>query len=82
MAFVLALTAMIAPYYEERAFASMLFLGSITLTIMSMLLFTREIHIADVMLDVHLSDLRRHQEFQQYLKPKCKRRGKADKTAR
>ena len=79
MAFVLALTAMIAAYFDEHAFASMLFLCSITLLIVSMLLFTREIHIANTALDVHLSDLEEHQEWQQYLKPKRRRRAKADK---
>ena len=79
MAFVLALTAMIAAYFDENAFASMLFLCSITLLIVSMLLFTREIHIANTALDVHLSALEEHQEWQQYLKPKRRRRAKADK---
>ena len=36
----------------------------------SMLLFTREIQIANTALDVHLSDLETHQEWEQYLKPK------------
>lgn len=58
MAFVLALTATIAAYFNENATSSMLFLGSITLLIISMLLFTREIHIANTALDVHLSDLK------------------------
>ena len=57
MAFVLALTAMIAAYFDERTIASMLFLGSITLLMISMLLFIREIQIANTALDVHLSDL-------------------------
>lgn len=76
MAFVLALTAMIAAYFDENAFASMLFLCSLTLLIVSMLLFTREIHIANTALDVHLSDL---EEWQQYLKPKSRRRAKTEK---
>jgi len=33
-------------------------------------LFTREIQIANAALDVHLSDLEAHQEWEQYLKPK------------
>ena len=79
MAFVLALTAMIAAYFDENAFASMLFLCSITLLIVSMLLFTREIHIANTALDVHLSDLEEQQEWKQYLKPKSRRRAKTEK---
>ena len=39
-----------------------------------MLLFTREIQIANTVLDVHLSDLETHQEWEQYLKPKLRRR--------
>ena len=52
----------------------MLFIGSISLLMISMLMFTREIQIANMALDVHLSDLEQHQEWQQYLKPK--RRGR------
>ena len=77
MAFVLALTAMIAAYFDERTISSTLFLGSITLLMISMLLFIREIQIANTALDVHLSDLEEHQEWQQYLKPK--RRGRQKK---
>ena len=76
MAFVLALTAMIAAYFDERTISSMLFLGSITLLMISMLLFIREIQIANTALDVHLSDLEEHQEWQQYLKPKRRVRQK------
>ena len=76
MAFVLALTAMIAAYFDERTISSTLFLGSITLLMISMLLFIREIQIANTALDVHLSDLEEHQEWQQYLKPKRRRRQK------
>lgn len=74
MAFVLALTAMIATYFNEITKGSLMFLCSITLLIISMLLFTREIQIANTALDVHLSDLETHKEWQQYLKPKRKRR--------
>ena len=80
MAFVLALTAMIATYFDEPTIASMMFLCSITLLIISMLLFTREIQIANTALDVHLSDLQTHQEWQQYLKPKRKRGTKTGKA--
>jgi hypothetical protein len=76
MAFVLALMAMIAAYFDERAISSMLFLSSISLLIVSMLMFTREIQIANTALDVHLSDLEQHQEWQQYLKPTRRARKK------
>ena len=76
MAFVLALMAMITAYFDERAISSMLFLSSISLLIVSMLMFTREIQIANTALDVHLSDLEQHQEWQQYLKPKRRARKK------
>ena len=74
LAFILALTAMIATHFGEPNIARMIFLGSITLLIISMLLFTREIQIANIALDVHLSDLETHQEWEQYLKPRRRRR--------
>ena len=55
ISFVLTLGAMIAAYFDEHMVSSVLFLGSI-------LLFTREIQIANTALDVHLSDLESHQE--------------------
>ena len=58
-----------------------MFLCSIGLLIISMLFFTREIQIANTALDVHLSDLETHQEWQQYLKPKRKRRTTSGKAA-
>ena len=73
MAVVLALMAMIAAYFDARAAPSILFLGSISLLIVSMLKFTREIQIVNTALDVHLSDLEQHQEWQQYLKPDRRR---------
>ena len=76
----LALGAMIAAYFDERVESSILFLGSILLMMGSMLLFTREIQIANTALDVHLSDLETHQEWEQYLKPKRRRRNTAAKT--
>ena len=80
ISFVLALGAMIAAYFDEPVIASILFLGSILLMMGSMLLFTREIQIANRALDVHLSDLETHQEWEQYLKPKHRRRRAAAKT--
>ena len=74
ISFVLALGAMIAAYFDERVVSSFLFLGSILLMMGSMLLFTREIQIANTALDVHRSDLESHQEWEQYLKPKRRRR--------
>ena len=47
---------------------------AIPLMMGSMLLFTREIQIANTALDVHLSDLESHQEWEQYLKPNRRRR--------
>ena len=47
IAFVLALGAMIAAYFDEPVLASALFLTSILLMMGSMLLFTREIQIAN-----------------------------------
>ena len=76
MAVVLELIAMIAAYFAEHALSSMLFIGSISLLMISMLMFTREIQIANMALDVHLSDLEQHQEWQQYLKPKRQGRKK------
>ena len=53
--------------------ASIMFLTSITLLMASMALFTREIQIANTALDVHLSDLETHQEWEEFLKPKRRR---------
>ena len=78
ISFVLALGAMIATYFEEPVIASIMFLGSILLMMGSMLLFTREIQIANRALDVHLSDLETHQEWEKYLKSK-RRRGNTAK---
>ena len=66
IAFVLAIGAMIAAYFDERLLSSILFLNSILLLMGSMLLFTLEIQIANTALDVHLSDLATHQEWEQY----------------
>ena len=63
IAFVFALAAMIAAYFDYLGVASWLFLGSIFLLMGSMLLFTREIQIANTALDVHLSDLEAHNEW-------------------
>ena len=78
ISFVLALGAMIAAYFDERLVFSFLFFGSILVMMGSMVLFTREIQIANMALNVHLSDLEPHHEWQQYLKPR-RRRGNAAK---
>ena len=76
IAFVFALAAMIGAYFGHMEVASWLFLGSIFLLMGSMLLFTREIQIANTALDVHLSDLEAHQEWEQYLKPRRRQTAK------
>ena len=80
ISFVLALGAMIATYFDKAMIARVLFLGSILLMMGSMLLFTREIQIANRALDVHLSDLEAHQEWEQYLKLKRRRNVTKTKT--
>jgi len=48
--------------------------------IMSMILFTLEIQIANSALDVHLSDLEKHQEWRDYIERKKSRRKSASNT--
>ena len=76
VSFILALAAMIAAYFDTNTIASIMFLSSITLLMASMALFTREIQIANTALDVHLSDLETHQEWEEFLKPKRRTRRK------
>jgi len=76
ISFILALAAMIAAYFDTNTIASIMFLSSITLLMASMALFTREIQIANTALDVHLSDLETHQEWEEFLKPKRRSRRK------
>ena len=68
ISFVFALFAMIAAYFDNQTTASYLFLSSIFLLISSMLIFVREIQIANSALDVHLSDLAEHEDWQKHLK--------------
>ena len=75
ISFVLAIGAMIAAYFDKRVVLSILFLRSILLLLGSMLLFTREVQIANPANDVHLSDVETYQEWEQYLKPKRRRSG-------
>ena len=72
--FVLALMAMILTYFDKTIVASMMFLCAITLLIIPMLLFTREIQIANSALDVHLSDLQTRQEWTRHLGSKLSQR--------
>ncbi len=81
ISFVLALGAMIATYFYERGLSSFLFLGSMLLMMGSMLLFTREIQIANTALDVHLSDLETQKEWERYLKPRRRKRVKSGTKA-
>ena len=74
ISFVMALGAMITAYFDERTISSIMFLISMLLMMGSMLLFTREIQIANTALDVHLSDLESKQEWQEYWKPKRRKR--------
>ena len=78
MAFVLALMGKIAAYFDERAISSILFLRSISLLMVSVLMFTREIEIANTALDVPLSDLGQCRERQQYLKAQSRARKKTE----
>ena len=68
-AFVLALIAMITTYFVECAICIMLFLGFISLLMISMLMFTRRVQLANPALDVHMSAFEQDQEWHQYLKP-------------
>lgn len=75
-AFIMALTAMIATYLQSPIVASWLFFTSILLMVVAMLVFMREIQLGNSALDVHLSDLEDHQEWQHLLHPPKKRRKK------
>ena len=75
ISFVLAIGGMIAAHFDKREVSSILFLGSILLLLGSMLLFTREVQIANPANDVHLSDVETYQEWEQYLTPKRRRSG-------
>ena len=57
VAFILNLSAMISLYLNTGDAGSWLFFSAIILMIVSMVLFTLEIQIANSALDVHLSDL-------------------------
>ena len=67
LAFILNLSAMISLYFGIETIGSWLFFSSIILMAAAMIQFTIEIQIANSALDVHLSDLEKHQEWQDYL---------------
>jgi len=67
LAFILNLSAMISLYFGIETIGSWLFFASIMLMVAAMIQFTIEIQIANSALDVHLSDLEKHQEWQDYL---------------
>jgi len=73
-AFILFLSAMISPYLNTGDARSWLFFNAIILMIVSMVLFTLEIQIANSALDVHLSDLEKHKEWRDYRESKKRRR--------
>ena len=58
---------MISLYFGIDSLGSWLFFLSIILMVAAMIQFTIEIQIANSALDVHLSDLEKHQEWQDYL---------------
>ena len=60
-------------YQNNGDAGSWLFFIAIILMIVSMVLFTLEIQIGNLVLDVHLSDLEKHQEWKDYLKSKKRR---------
>jgi hypothetical protein len=61
---------MISLYLNISDAGSWLFFCAIIHMIMSMILFTLEIQIANSALDVHLSDLEKHQEWKDYIERK------------
>ena len=79
-AFIFNLSAMISLYFGINSLGSWLFFLSIILMVAAMIQFTIEIQIANSALDVHLSDLEKHQEWQDYLAT-SKSRGKKSRKA-
>ncbi len=67
LAFILNLSAMIALYFGVDIVGSWLFFASIILMMVAMIQFTIEIQVGNSALDVHLSDLEKFQEWQDYL---------------
>ena len=71
---------MISLYFGIDSLGSWLFFSSIILMVAAMVQFTIEIQIANSALDVHLSDLEKHQERQGYL-ASSKLRGRKSRKA-
>ena len=80
LAFIFNLSAMISVYFGVETLGSWLFFSAIILMVAAMVQFTIEIQIANSALDVHLSDLEKHQEWQDYL-VSSKSRGKKSSNA-
>ena len=76
IAFIMVLLAMVATYMDRLTIASLMFITSLALMGLAMIMFMREIHLGNSALDVHLSDLKDHQEWEHILKPAKKRRKK------
>ena len=76
IAFIMVLLAMVATYMDRLTLASLMFITSLALMGLAMIMFMREIHLGNSALDVHLSDLKDHQEWEHILKPTKKRRKK------
>lgn len=76
IAFIMVLLAMVATYMDRLTIASLMFITSLALMGLAMIMFMREIHLGNSALDVHLSDLKDHQEWEHILKPARKRRKK------
>ena len=75
-AFIMVLLAMVTTYMDMVILASWMFITSLALMGLAMVIFMREIHLGNSALDVHLSDLKEHQEWEHILKPAKKRRAK------
>jgi hypothetical protein len=69
-AFILNLSAMILLYLNFSEAESWLFFCAIILMIMSTILFTIEIQIANMALDAYLSNFEKHQEWRDYIERK------------
>lgn len=82
LAFILNLSAMISLYFGLETIGSWLFFAAITLMVAAMVQFTIEIQIANSALDVHLSDLEKHQEWQDYVAASKLRRKQSQKPDR
>jgi len=82
LAFILNILAIIALYFGENTAGSWLFFSATLLMGGAMIQFTIEIQIANSALDVHLSDLEKHQEWRDYRElSKLRRKKPAKKVA-